>query len=1173
MKKFREQQWPALIAWLLVVVVAVVTLPNVSALVRQNGAVRLPASVQSSVADRIAKKANGNKNVRTYTAVFSNGNRKLTAAQSERIDAALTALHSQKHLAVQAVLAPNANAQTKKQLIAADRTTQLAQITVKKAGTVKPQVEALTHQLKVAGVKTYVNGVDALNDDFSTVTERGIQKTEVIAIVFIFVVLILVFRSPIVPVISLLNVGVAFITSLSIVMNLAQHAGFPISNFTQVFLVVVLFGIGTDYNILLYDYFKGELAKGQSAQAAMRATRRHGGRTVLYSGVSVLIGFSVLWLAKFSFYQSASAVAIGVLVLLPVLLTLNMFFMATLGERLFWPSKVAGGSTSSRLWHGLSKAALARPAVILAAVFALAVPFAATFGAEENFNNADELPSSYPSKAGYVVIQKHFSKGMTAPATVYIQSQSRLDTPAKLAAIDALTQYLQKEPGVKTVASVTEPGGTKITAMYLKSQLATITQGLAASQKGLAQIKAGLSGATTQLDAANLGASVKQVQQLASGTQQLASGAKTLDSGLGTYATGVQSANVAAGQLASGATKTASGAKAVASGSQAVASGATQVASGAKTAAAGAGQTATGSTQAATGAKAAAAGAASIATNSARLATGAQTAASGSATLAAGVTTLTQQLPALTSKLTQLQTGTGTMSAGMQTLESKVDQLAKLADSMSAMMPLITAATKGQLSAEAITELQTAVTQLTAGAKTMNDQVTAFTATLPALSGKVTQLTTGTQALATGTKNLADGTDQLASGATQLASANAQLASAGTRLATANTVLASGLNRVSTGAAQVATGAQTLDAGASQVATADTQLAQGTDQLHAGTQKLAGNNQALTTGAQTLAAGNTKVNAGVQQMKTQMSGLVAQVGQLQTGLKTATKGLGTLQSGNKAMRQYLGGLQSSYLGSAFYLPQSSIDAKAFAPALAAYMAAGRKITTLTVVFKGDPNSSATDRQFTTLKRDLSAELKHGKLAGATVAVGGQTAQDHDLRQLANGDFTRTAAIMVIGIGLALIVVTQSLLQPLTIIGTLLAAYVSAMGLTRLVSAHVLGRAMLTWNTPFFTFIMLMALGVDYSIFLMIRYKDDAAEPDLKSRMLKAATAIGAVVVSAAIILGGTFAALMPSGVTTLIQVALGVIFGLVILVIILPLTMSALISLTDWHERREHATH
>src|SRR5699024_3034519 len=126
---------------------------------------------------------------------------------------------------------------------------------------------------------------------------------------------------------------------------------------------------------------------------------------------------------------------------------------------LFWPSKVSGGSSSSRLWHGLSKAALAQPAIILGVIAALAIPFALTMNSDLNFNNADELPSSYQSKAGYEVIQKHFSKGMTAPITVYIKNDSRLDTQAKLAAIDQLTQYLQKEPGVKTVASVTEPGG------------------------------------------------------------------------------------------------------------------------------------------------------------------------------------------------------------------------------------------------------------------------------------------------------------------------------------------------------------------------------------------------------------------------------------------------------------------------------------------------------------------------------------------------------------------------------------------------------------------------------------------------------------------------------------------------------------------------------------------
>jgi RND superfamily putative drug exporter len=93
--------------------------------------------------------------------------------------------------------------------------------------------------------------------------------------------------------------------------------------------------------------------------------------------------------------------------------------------------------------------------------------------------------------------------------------------------------------------------------------------------------------------------------------------------------------------------------------------------------------------------------------------------------------------------------------------------------------------------------------------------------------------------------------------------------------------------------------------------------------------------------------------------------------------------------------------------------------------------------------------------------------------------------------------------------------------------------------------------------------MLLALGVDYSIFLMMKYREfDAQIPNPKARIMSASAVIGAVVISAAIILSGTFAALMPSGVLTLIQVAMGVIVGLVLLVIFIPVILPALISLT-----------
>ena len=103
--------------------------------------------------------------------------------------------------------------------------------------------------------------------------------------------------------------------------------------------------------------------------------------------------------------------------------------------------------------------------------------------------------------------------------------------------------------------------------------------------------------------------------------------------------------------------------------------------------------------------------------------------------------------------------------------------------------------------------------------------------------------------------------------------------------------------------------------------------------------------------------------------------------------------------------------------------------------------------------------------------------------------------------------------------------------------------------------------MLTWHTLFFGFIMLIALGVDYSFFLMSRYSE-LENGKLRKRMLKACGIIGTVVVSAAIILGGTFAALIPSGIPTLIEVALAVIIGLIILVFIMPITLSAAVKLT-----------
>ncbi|KRN12889.1 hypothetical protein IV37_GL000518 [Fructilactobacillus fructivorans] len=327
--------------WVIAVLAAVLFLPNISQVTAEHGQTKIPANMQSQVAENIQKHWGHHiSDTRQVVLVYNNGDKKIDTGKQANIDHTVSKLkNNADYYGIKGVTSANENAATKKQLISKDGTTELVQLNVSKKDSVETMNNKLKKGTKTSNLKSYVTGSDVLNDDMRQSMIDGIKQTEVIAAVFILIVLIIVFRSPIVPLISLLTVGVSFIVSLSVVMNMAKYMGFPLSNFTQVFMVVVLFGIGTDYNILLYDRFKDNLGQGMDKVEATVDARKRAGKTILYSGGSVLIGFFALGLAKFSIYQSGVAVAIGVVVLLLVLLSLNPFFMALLGKTMYWPAK------------------------------------------------------------------------------------------------------------------------------------------------------------------------------------------------------------------------------------------------------------------------------------------------------------------------------------------------------------------------------------------------------------------------------------------------------------------------------------------------------------------------------------------------------------------------------------------------------------------------------------------------------------------------------------------------------------------------------------------------------------------------------------------------------------------------------------------------------------------
>ena len=240
-------------------------MPNLADLVREKGQITLPEDAQSLEAQQLLKEMNenGEENYQIIAVYTSKDGNPLTTEAKEEISSVIAQLQKQKQqLGITDILSHLDNEETEKQLTSEDETTILTQISVdQRHGSITKVRDELDEVIQLDQVQTYLTGSDLVSEDFVQSTEKGIQKTEIIAIIFIILVLIAVFRSPIVPFVSLFTVGISYIVSLAIVAHLVNQFNFPFSNFTQVFLIVVLFGIGTDYNILLFTRFKEELGK------------------------------------------------------------------------------------------------------------------------------------------------------------------------------------------------------------------------------------------------------------------------------------------------------------------------------------------------------------------------------------------------------------------------------------------------------------------------------------------------------------------------------------------------------------------------------------------------------------------------------------------------------------------------------------------------------------------------------------------------------------------------------------------------------------------------------------------------------------------------------------------------------------------------------------------------
>ncbi|WP_333758409.1 MMPL family transporter [Streptomyces sp. ISBFB 2968] len=200
-----------------------------------------------------------------------------------------------------------------------------------------------------------------------------------------------------------------------------------------------------------------------------------------------------------------------------------------------------------------------------------------------------------------------------------------------------------------------------------------------------------------------------------------------------------------------------------------------------------------------------------------------------------------------------------------------------------------------------------------------------------------------------------------------------------------------------------------------------------------------------------------------------------------------------------------------------------------------------------------------------------------EVSGADALVGGYTAQQYDTQETAAEDRTLIVPVVLAIILVILILLLRSLLMPVLLVATVALNFLATLGVSALVFTHVFGFSGTDASVPLYGFVFLVALGVDYNIFLMSRVREEALRHGVREGILRGLTATGGVITSAGVVLAATFAALGVIPLAFLLQIAFIVAFGvlldtLVVRSLLVPALARDIGAVAWWPGRLGHRT-
>lgn len=1046
MKHVLKFRWLIIATWIALAILLTVFTPDLQRLVAEKGQITVPDEYRSVEAEQMLEKMNDSDvRIHDLVLVFRKEEGLSENDQAEIVTIIKQLEEKDTELGLESVLN-----------FAEDE--DIAESTVSEDGTtIIVPIEATTEKMSILDLREEITGIaDSTNiphaltgeslieEDIIINSEEGLTKTIYITVILILIILFGVFRSVVAPVIPLLTIGISYLVAEGIVSILADTTAFPLSTFTQVFMVSIMFGIGTDYCILIISRFKEEMNLRETIPEAVIETYKASGKTIFYAALAVLIGFSTIGLSQFSLYQSAVAVAIGVFVVTVALVTIVPFFLVLLGRKLFWPFHKKAEHKESKLWGALGHFTWTRPVISLLIVAIIAVPVLLLYKGEQTYDNLAELSDDYDTVIGFNWIEEAFGPGEIMPITVVMELSEAIEEVADVQGLETITSYLADLDGIAKVRSVSRPAGDIVEDFLLEKQTDILTDGLEEMLDGVKELQEGLTEASDEMkeQAPELKKAQDGVQALVDGTGEVRDGILEVQSAIQEIEDGLREGAMGLDEAIAGLEQIRSSLNETIQGHRELLDGYKQI--------------------------------------------------------TAGIQQAEKKMQDVAD--VDIDFDIEGMLHALDGIEQSIDDMIAITDGATKeinshmpegmKIPEITKIPEYQKAAGAakhiINEMRKGLEEAAKDLGDFENVDLSFKEIIQPLE----ELNVGYSQLINGQDEIASGLDELIDGLRELQQ---------------------GLGEATEGQSQIANSMPEMSEGLGEIIDGQKEIKDAFRELQEGLDELA------------------------------------------DGLAEGADGLSELYDGLEDINRFLSEMDFTSQEEIVVIPKEALEDKEFWDAAELYLSPDRKIVKFEAVLGLHPYSKDALQLVDEVEEQVAHAIKKTRLDVKDFKIGGTSSINNDLDTISAKDYKRTATLMLIGIFLILVFMLRSLVMPLYILASLLLTYFTAIGLSEIIFTKIVGYEGLTWAIPFFSFVMLIALGVDYSIFLMSRF-NEYRDSLIYDGMMKSMRNMGTVIISATLILGGTFAAMLPSGVLSLLQIATTVIVGLALYaLIILPL--------------------